>query len=417
MQFHRNFYSGPNGICAQILEYSEASSAALLPIIGLYRAVFDRFLSCLTVALWLQGAVLNWSPAMPEQPIVDERPEITKIVNRLIETHGSRLDPPISIGMGVNSLARQFHERTAIATGTMRKILDGTTKNASNNNTCRALAEFFRPVIPRIHSNWFASRYVDVLNLLRSDNSVTLAVPDYHRNVRRLKTWLTGLYVCYRYSFEAADDALVAREIIYVTEHESTLMFRMSFLPSIEANVLEFSGIVVPIGNSLFFGGLNYYGGALLNRGRSLFIHDDGGSHEAQDYNCKLAILSSTRLNLPYGPCAACTLLIRVNWTPRDPNKFMNVVTRIGSFNEIIHGDFGHNHDQLLRSFLDNHPPNRDPVLRIAQTRFNDEMPKILNGVVNDGNIYAPFKPNWRSRPRLSNPRITDAGLGQSPGH
>ena len=343
---------------------------------------------------------------MPDQSSAHETPDITKIVNHLIERHGWRLNPPISIGMGVNFLARHFHEHTTIATGTMRKIFDGTTNNAPNGNTCKALAEFFRPAVPRIHPNWFLSRDVDVLNLLTLDNSVTLTAPDYLRNVKRLKAWLTGLYVCYRYSFEGNDDTLVAREVLSLTEHESTLMFRMSFLPyttELDQKALEFNGVVVPIGSSLFFAGLNY-GEALLNRGRSLFIHDDGGSQEMQDYRCKLAILSSTRLSFPYGPCAACVILIRVNWTPRDPDKFMNVVTRIASFDEIIHSDFGHSHDALLRSFLDNRPPNRDPVLRIDQSRFNNGMPQILKDVVNDRSIYAPFKPNWRSRPRLSKP-------------
>jgi hypothetical protein len=140
------------------------------------------------------------------------------------------------------------------------------------------------------------------------------------------------------------------------------------------------------------------------DRGRCLFVADAKARAGAD--LCKIAIVSSTRLDDDCAPCAACTVLVKVEREPDDYFRFAKDVTRMSTYGDIIHADFGKKHDLWLRTFLDNAATEPDgqtrrkdappePVLRVDTARFYGHMPTILADVRNDPDVVSPFKLNW----------------------
>jgi hypothetical protein len=87
----------------------------------------------------------------------------------------------------------------------------------------------------------------------------------------------------------------------------------------------------------------------------------------------------------------------------------------------MIERDFGARHKTFIRAFLDNRPRGsikepelerldpvgsldemlpadrpREAILRLNRQRFDDNMPRILDDVLSDRSIDAPFKAGWK---------------------
>ena len=345
----------------------------------------------------------------------DKRPPepICKIISRnlkhLIKTYGGPLGIPEETSSIINHYAKLKIE---LSPTTIRGFLDGNASNRPQEATLNDLVFPFSGKVPRIEGSWLLTRDPKTfLELLGKRNVVQIEVPSYDEHVAKLANWIAGTYVAYRFAFEGEDDRDVSREVLHIWLDDSTLKFRMSYWsrvsePGQEAK--EFSGLVLPVGQSIFFIGFST-NQAQRDRGRSLFLHDDRAHPRLR--NCALGLLSSTRLHGDWAPCVACTLLIRVEKEPADLARFIQDASLIDSSGTLLATDFGEKHRLWIEAFLDNRPRGsikeaalaaldgkpgiREPVLRLNRGRFNENMPGILEDVMKDPSIRAPFKANW----------------------
>jgi hypothetical protein len=104
----------------------------------------------------------------------------------------------------------------------------------------------------------------------------------------------------------------------------------------------------------------------------------------------------------------------------------MKAATRTDTFDEIIGGDFVEKDWLFLRLFLDNRPsrspknPNdpidvalaalegpgqRDPVLRIAQDRFERSMEEVFQRALDAEHLVPTFRADWRAAAHDASPR------------
>jgi hypothetical protein len=96
---------------------------------------------------------------------------------------------------------------------------------------------------------------------------------------------------------------------------------------------------------------------------------------------------------------------------PANLTQFIQDASLIDSSGTLLATDFGEKHRLWIEAFLDNRPRGsikepaladldgkpgiREPVLRLNRGRFNENMPGILEDVMKDPGIRAPFKANW----------------------
>jgi hypothetical protein len=351
-------------------------------------------------------------------------PVITQILKYLLKEYNVILDLPAD----ANAFARYFKDKAGGGDKTIRDLLSGRRTHA-NQATCRRLAEIFGPAIPRIKEAWFRS---DSLEEFRKRMQfaggrvwIELDVPHYGNQlvVDDLANRWSGTYLAYRNSFDGATRDDITCEVlrIWKTPEDPVLRFSMSFLSDPDSKPLYFGGHVLPLGRSLCFVGVNSAvvgdkladgsGRRLLeeDRGRSMFVAD--ARARAGAGHCNLGILSSTKLDHDGAPCAACTILVKVQWQPPDHEAFVREATRMGTFTAIVQADFGGDKDRdlCLRTFLDNSVNSAEtrmlrrtapsePVLRVNPGRFYDHMSSILEAVFRDDDVMSPFKPNWAGR-------------------
>jgi hypothetical protein len=104
----------------------------------------------------------------------------------------------------------------------------------------------------------------------------------------------------------------------------------------------------------------------------------------------------------------ATVVIIRSQHEPADLAEFTFRTTVVGRFEEIVTQDFGAEAEPYLRLFLDNRPAGvekepdlqaidgarlgRDRILRANLAKFRDNMPGILERVLQGGRLAAPFK-------------------------
>jgi hypothetical protein len=320
--------------------------------------------------------------------------------NYLVDRYGAELGLP---ARGERQFIVVFARKSGLALGTVRNIQDGRISSVKEK-TAHRLFELFRTAMPLIEAHWFNDLSLQefvkrVESAPRNKKLVTLSLPAAGwKNFDRLRRWACGVYVCYRYGFERNDQRLVAREILHVWETDELLQFRMSFVPGgdeVGQVTGFFDGVVFPLGESLFFVAWND------DRGRSLFLHTDYSS-EARD--CRIGILSSTRLSSNRAPLAACTVMIKCGTPPSDIQRFMCEATKSASFESMVDQNFGGKlAREWIAKFLYNGPhahadgyTTSDTVLRIDLYRFSTEMPTIYRAALGNSNINAPFKPDWK---------------------
>ena len=349
--------------------------------------------------------------------------DIARNLNHLFDVHGGQL------GVGQRTSDRIAHYQKiniGLVRTTIRAFLEGKGSNHPQSSTLDLLVHPFKKFLPNIEGSALLApdteTFAQFLKSAGIRNTITIEVPEYGVKVKSLAKWLNGTYIAYRYAFEGADDRAVSREVLHIwMDEESTLRFRMSYWsrtsePGQEA--LEFTGHVIPIGQSIMFVGLSK-DHPQRDRGRSLFLHDDRAHPRMR--NVALGLLTSTRLHGDWAPCVACTLLIRVEREPSNIADFIQAVSLIDDTGTLIERDFGARHKTFVRALLDNRPRGsikepelerlarvgsldelskdampRDAVLRLNRQRFDDNMPRILDDVLSDSSIDAPFKAGWK---------------------
>jgi hypothetical protein len=346
-------------------------------------------------------------------------PVITQIMKYLLKEYNVILDLPAD----ANAFARFFKDETGGGDKTIRDLLSGRRKHA-NQATCNRLAEIFRPAIPRIRESWFRSDSLEEFRRRVQFSGgrvwIELDVPHYSNQllIDDLANRWCGTYLAYRNSFDGATRDDITCEVIRIwkTADDPVLRFSMSFLSHPGASPpLYFSGYVLPLGRSLHFMGVNSGADGSGHRvteddrARSLSVAD--ARARAGAGLCNLGILTSTKLDHDCAPCAACTILVKVQWQPPDHEAFVREATRMSTFADIMHADFGadKNRDAWLRTFLDNSENSAEtrmlrrsapsePVLRLNPGRFYDHMPSILEAAFKDDGVISPFKANWAER-------------------
>jgi hypothetical protein len=321
-----------------------------------------------------------------------------QIIKHLIDAHAAELGLPAWTDPDFVSV---FARKARISPGTSRSIRDGLSKGLQSKIRDR-LAELFRDAIPHIEPHWFQLSLPDFIARAqeqpRNKKRVSFDIPAAgYKNFERLQRWLCGVYVCYRYSFEQSDERLVAREVLSVGDRAGTLLFQMSFVPGggeAGQEVNTFDGVVLPLGESLLFVGWNE------DRGRSLFFHCD---YAAESRNCRIGILTSTRLSNNQAPLAACVVLIKRETPPRNFEEFIKGATMSLPFEAMIDADFGKGARTWLGEFLSNEPHTIDLegrmipdfVLRLNLHRFTAGMPPLYRAALGNKHIRSPFKPEW----------------------
>lgn len=324
------------------------------------------------------------------------QPVITSILKYLVDRHGAALGLP---GWDDQYFVADFSKKAKVSLGTARNLHEGLS-NHPQAKIRERLAELFRQSVPHLEAQWFLYQSLQLF-ISRAEEqpkdrkSITISVPaEGYKRFDRLQRWLCGVYVCYRYSFEQSGERLVAREVLHVKPRSGNFWFEMSYVPGggeTNQDVQTFEGIILPLGDSVFFVGWNDY------RGRSLFLHCDF-SQEAKD--CRFGILSSTRLSSNRAPLAACTVIVKRQSEPKNIARFMRETTLSRRFDEIIAADFGESARDLMAAFLDNgyHVTEigdktvPDMVLRLNLYRFNAAMPLIYRAALNNADLNSPFK-------------------------
>jgi hypothetical protein len=317
---------------------------------------------------------------------------------------------------------------------TVWNMLNGHVTKPTRH-TCQILAELFRPHIPGINWRWFHTSLDQFKSLVEGgagagrnraeSEEAEIAGPSGAGLEDGDDDALEGTYLCYRHSFSANTTNRIAREVLHIYRGESGLQFRMSYLPGTKRRsnvVLEFQGTVEALGPSIMLFGRNA-GTGVERRVRTLYTCNDGHFDRPELENYKLGLLSSTREGDGV-PCVACTLLIKVQRqmeSAEDLNAFMKAATRSDTFEEIVGRDFSRGDWMPLRLFLDNRPARspknptdaidvamgrlegpgpRDPVLRIAQDRFERSMEEIFQRALDADDIVPAFRADWSMAPQ-----------------
>ena len=323
-------------------------------------------------------------------------PTITLILKYLVDKHGAELGLP---AWGDQDFVSGLSRKTRVSPGTARNLREGLS-NHPQAKIRERLVDFFREAVPHLEPQWLLydslKLFADRVEQQPKDRKIiTLSIPmEGYRQFDRLHKWLCGVYICYRYSFEQSEEKLVAREVLHIKERNGNFWFEMSFVPGGEESdqdVETFEGAVLPLGESIFFVGWNDH------RGRSLFLHRDF-ARESRD--CRIGILSSTRLSNNRAPLAACTVLVRMEREPKNVASFMRDMTIIRPFNDIIDADFGENAREMLERFLDNGVQRTeiggkavlDVVLRLNLYRFTAGMPPIHRAALGNPGLKSAFK-------------------------
>lgn len=336
------------------------------------------------------------------------------ILRQLITEYGVALHLPT----GDNQIAAHIAQETGLAPGTVLGILSGSTERINENTRNKLASLFNRAAVPRIQPVWLSSRSLAEFNSKRAGSGlVPIRMPtDYQQQVARVGKWLCGVHIVYRYSLDSIDTGDVAREVIHIWHDGAILQFQMSFINQSGAEnnpVYFFEGPVLLVGRTAVLFGTNVgvkTADREYDRARVIVIdHDNAGG---DTYDCKIGLMTSTRPRRDHAPCTASTILIRTQY-PSEPvyDDLVRTATVIRSLDETIKNDFGDEFAPLIKTFLDNRPlgsqlepalepyvrrgPRADRVLRLDTDRFATHMGHILEQVIANDHICAPFKENW----------------------
>jgi hypothetical protein len=337
------------------------------------------------------------------------------ILRQLIREYGVALHLPT----GDNQIAAQIAQETGLAQGTVLGILSGSTERINENTRNKLASLFNRAAIPPIQPVWLSSRSLAEFNSKRAGSGlIPIRMPtDYHQQVARVGKWLCGIHIVYRYSLDFIDTGDVAREVIHIWNDGAILQFKMSFINQSGREhdpIYFFEGPVLLVGRTAVLLGTNVgiqTEDREYDRARVIVLDHDNAGGDTHD--CKIGLMTSTRPRRDHAPCTASTILIRTQFAP-SPSVYDDVVksaTVIRSLDDIIKSDFGTEFAPQIRTFLDNRPhgyklepelepyvkrgPRPERVLRLDTDRFATHMGHILDQVVSNDAICAPFKENW----------------------
>lgn len=357
------------------------------------------------------------------------------MLKQLVEVSGDELRLP---KWGTPDFPRRFEEaafshwQVRLGDNVIDRIVKGRVGRLTEPTRDR-LAVLFRHSLQGFQADWFQLPLADfrafVEKAAGARQSYTIYAPSYAPRLDgaatealkpdELRDWLCGLYISYRYSYEASAYYKVAREVLWVTEFEGRYFFRLWYArggAALGNSIEEFKGVVLPIGRSLFFTG------ASQDRGRSLLMRQE---RNPDSRYCRICIMTSSKVQDDASPVAACTALLKLeeipeNWWLKYCTKKARVVG-VDTVDAIIGGDFmlkdamneieGETYQSWLCKFLNNAPltpadlgqgsipPKGDSVLRLHLVRFYGHMERIRQEIVKDTRRVAPFKANWRPPP------------------
>jgi hypothetical protein len=330
---------------------------------------------------------------------------LSAILDYLIRSKGSELGIPTgSRGLTITYLSG----RTGISPRAIRAMLDQKSVRPTAH-TRERLAEFFATALPKVQEHWFLDQSVDSFRARiepkgrPSQTFLGLPVAPQGAETQALDG-LCGTYICYRYSHGPSADATLAREVLTIERESGQLKFRLSFFRPTPANsVGYFTGVVASVGRCLVFVGVTE--DDVPGRALTMIVNNE---RDYTEHFCQLGIMTTTRVGDEGAPFAASAVIIRSQHEPADLAEFTFRTTVVGRLEEIVTQDFGAEAEPYLRLFLDNRPAGvekepdlqaidgnrlgRDRVLRANLAKFRDNMPGILERVLQDRSLAAPFK-------------------------
>jgi hypothetical protein len=328
----------------------------------------------------------------------------------------------------------EWRAKIAAEIGTTRyiidKLIDGGTGvlQASKQKLVETYMRQVCPTLPKGCLSKTPSEVADAFTApppaARQADVITFVLPGSDHRLATLSGTLPGTYVTYRYAFEDLGVPQVAREVLHVWVRDKEIYFRMSFRRKgnwRSNQAKEFTGKVLPVGNSLFFAGTNH-GDSDEDRGRCLVVRNQPRRPQSM---CNIGLLLGTRVNEPYEPCVATILMFRtdVEYTSKKLDRFIKTVSRNEEWAMMVR-DFGadEKRQRWLKLFLDNHPagPDRqralnddspevppESTLRVDRTRFAQFGHRIRQDVIASTETNAPFKQVWKPEPPDPEPVAT----------
>jgi len=344
----------------------------------------------------------------------------TRLLNWLLDRYGGKNDIPEKGGARALSKAcKQLNIN--ISPGTFQNILSGTEADLAVD-TKKKLVELFSRAVPAMQSKWFDSAFLgekpfETFQALciegeNIEKGVTINPPRLsQQRIDKYKRWLSGLYICYRYSFEVNADDSVAREILRVwySPDESGFKFELWYVAGNlkPGEVVEsFKGPVVLIGDMIMFVGVSE------NRARSIFwTYDPEDQVQGHFKYCRLGITSGVKARDDKAPVAACTVCVKMENPDEDWKWWCSSrshVIGVDSFDSIIGADFGNEilktitpqlaYAEWIRLFIENKPMDEtqtghgseDRILRLNLRRFRLRMEPMRKSIITNKGC-APF--------------------------
>lgn len=342
-----------------------------------------------------------------------------------------------ALGYGADPLSwpRHLSTKTGISLGTARNLL-GASNGPPRRVTDRVLTAVARHFSGLPDYAGLTGTHIGNARDLASFLAATsgqLQEQSIALRIRRRSTFdeiandVIGTYVAYHHSFESrSPDLRLAREVVCIERHGAHLTFTMSFKNGANdagQRVRFFQGEAVPLGKStMCIGTATPFNNPQHNswptdhdRGRALFFRRN--IDPIVNDLAKFGILVTTRHDGGFEPCAACTILVKVQAPIRDLDAFFQRVTVVRPYDDIVQGDFaglsepdpavpGRSQLEALFSLLGNVPrmQSHDKVLKLGHDRFSTVMPDIIRTVSQRSETAAPFKSNWQQCTNLAEP-------------
>jgi hypothetical protein len=339
----------------------------------------------------------------------------------------------LRLGETMSEAISVISQRTEIAEANLEKIFTGETHNPTT--TLERIRGVFADAWPELKVEWLRERSLDDFFRVAGigagvqRRSLRTGLATFHPNEDRLRAQLCGVYICYRFAFQA-DDGKVCREVLHVYEAGGQLFWSMS--SDQDGTILVFHGEVLPMGGTLLLVGSYAVNRRtsdgtsvpVVERGRGIVLYDDTDHYDMR--NQRIGLVESTTSAKPHDPCGACVVAVRVDGElgEADIAHLMKRVTVIRHYDELVMEDFrsedpddpywvmafidnrlagsiatpepgADNHDvdsRIARWQRPRQVGRRDQTARIDVRRFYDHMPKIVDRARNDSKNKAPFK-------------------------
>ena len=236
----------------------------------------------------------------------------------LIDRYAIELGLPI---WGAGNFPRKLEEAARqrgieLSHTTIDGWLVGGARDSAGRNRER-LATLFKMIRTDFTAYWFDLDDAEFERRINGGRKAyTIHAPEYLPLDNKcfphdeLLAWLTGIYIIYRYSYEKSNEYKVARELLEVKNNNGDLTFQQWYARGgTNGQIESFTGVVIPIGRSLYFTGTS------VDRGRTIVLRQH---RDSKSERCRIAMMVSSKVQDDASPVAACVVMIKLPQPPPD---------------------------------------------------------------------------------------------------